>query len=128
MSESYFSPDQPDLADQLRDDLATHLCDLFEHAEQRGARSTLDVAQGFAALLSDALRLRSGNSGLGAESFAIRGAAVEDRLDSLMDEAVSLSLLAYSASVRGDLLQRRAALLSFMYSESSRDPCTGTKR
>jgi hypothetical protein len=127
VSEFRFGYDQPDLADRLRDDLAAYLLDHFEDAEQREARSTLDLVQGFAVLLSDALKLRSGRSGLDAESFAIRGAAIEDRLDSLIDEAKRLSLLHHGASVRGDLLQRRAAMLNFMYSESPRDPCTGAE-
>jgi hypothetical protein len=117
VSESCFSYDQPDLAAMLRDDLTAHLVDLFEDAEQRAAHSTLDVVHGFASLLSDALELRTGRSGLDAASFAIRGAAIEDRLDSLIDEAKSLSLLSHSAAVRRDLLQRRAAMLRFMYSE-----------
>jgi hypothetical protein len=117
VSESCFSYDQPDLPAVLRDDLTAQLVALFEDAQQRAAHSTLDVVHGFASLLSDALELRIDRSGLDAASFATRGAEIEDHLDSLIDEARSLSLLNTRASVRGDLLQRRATMLRFMYSE-----------
>ncbi len=117
VSEGCFDHEEQDLRSALKDDLASQLAALFENCSEQGAHSAVNLLQNFASLLQNAQKLRDHQSGLDAESFAIRGAAIEDRLDSLIDEAKSLSLLNQGAAVRRDLLQRRAAMLRFMYSE-----------